>query len=321
MTRVPAPPSPVRVDRPCSLAVLCEQYRRHALSVRCVAEDTVAEELLYLGRFFESFGPPAPPLSLLLAELVPRRIGAFLIEYAGSHGPGSRRWMQGSLRSFLRFSYQSGYVGDDLSALVPAVRSQRLGRVARCLPEECIATLLAGIGRDTAAGLRDSAIVSLLAAYGVRGVQLRRLRLDHIDWEGSLIRFPSAKGGRPILLPLVPEAGNRLADYIAHGRPESLHPEVFLNLVEPFRPLPSASHLSSILRRRMKQLGVEPPDGVSRGTHGFRHAFATRLVGRVPFKDIVDLLGHRDPNSTLIYGKVSLGDLREAALRWPGAGQ
>jgi len=39
MTRVPAPLSPIRVDPSCSLAVLCEQYRRHALSVRCVAEE------------------------------------------------------------------------------------------------------------------------------------------------------------------------------------------------------------------------------------------------------------------------------------------
>ena len=68
----------------------------------------------------------------------------------------------------------------------------------------------------------------------------------------------------------------------------------------------------------MKRLGLRLPEGVSHGSHGFRHAFATRMIGRVPFKDVTDCLGHRDPSSTLIYGKIDLEALREAALPWPG---
>lgn len=193
-----------------------------------------------------------------------------------------------------------------------------MGRVPRCLPEECIETLRTGIERDTPAGIRDSAIVSLLSTYGVRGVQIRRLRLDDVNWEESRIRFPAAKGGRAVEQHLTAEAGNRLVDYIARARAECSHPQVFLTLTEPFHPLSSAAHLSSILRRRMKQLGLRPPEGVSLGTHGFRHAFAARMSGRVPFKEIVDLLGHRDPSSTLIYGKSDVDQLRQAALPWPG---
>lgn len=302
---------------PCSLSELCEQYRQHALAVRSVAADTVEEELLYLRRFFTYLGPPETP-GALFACLVPGRVSAFLVEYADAHGPGSRCWMQVSLRSFLRFSYQCCYVQRDLSALVPSVRVRRMGRVPRVLPDACIAVLQRGIERDTPAGLRDSAIVCLLSTYGVRGVQIRRLRLEHLDWRNSRIHFPAAKGGRPIEQHLTAEAGNRLADYITGGRPDCSHPEVFLTLTEPFRPLPCASYLSAILHRRMERLGVEPPEGVSRGSHGFRHAFAARMTGRVPFKDVVDLLGHRDPSTTLIYGKVSIGQLRQAALPWPG---
>jgi site-specific recombinase XerD len=42
------------------------------------------------------------------------------------------------------------------------------------------------------------------------------------------------------------------------------------------------------------------------------------MYGRVPFKDVVDMLGHRDPSTTLVYGKVDLAALRGAALPWPG---
>ena len=112
--------------------------------------------------------------------------------------------------------------------------------------------------------------------------------------------------------------GNRLADYLRKGRPSSPHREVFLRTTKPLGPLACPSELSEILRKRIEQAGITLPEGVPYGSHGFRHAFASRMYGRVPFKDVVDMLGHRDPCSTLIYGKVDLVSLRKAALPWPG---
>jgi hypothetical protein len=43
-----------------------------------------------------------------------------------------------------------------------------------------------------------------------------------------------------------------------------------------------------------------------------------RLCGRVPFKDLIDMLGHRDPSTSLIYGKSDMATLALAALPWPG---
>jgi len=293
------------------------EFERYRLSVRSVAPDTVAEELLYLRRFFAYLGWPES-CALLFARLSPARLNAFLNEYAQAHGPGSRRWMQHSLRAFLHFAYECSHMDRDLSALVPSVRKYTMGHVPRSLPDECIAALRNGIDRTTASGLRDRAIVALLSTYGVRGVQIRRLCLDHLHWRENRIDFPAAKGGRVVEQHLTAEVGNCLLDYIMQARPQSSHREVFLTLSEPLRPLPCASYLSSILRRRMRELKLTLPDGVSHGTHGFRHAFASRMTGKLPFKEVVDLLGHRDPSTTLIYGKVQLDDLAQAALSWPG---
>ena len=82
--------------------------------------------------------------------------------------------------------------------------------------------------------------------------------------------------------------------------------------------LPRSQALSRIISGRLEQAGVCVPAGVSRATHGFRHAFGTRMVGRVPFKDLADMLGHRSPSSTLVYSKVDVQALRQAALPWPG---
>ena len=310
----------IPVDIPPALHSLIEMFYWDALRVRCVADETANAEIIYIARFCRHVGLPDSCEELFRA-VSPELISGFLAEYAAVNSPGSLRWLQVSLRSFLHFAYRSSLIERDLSALVPVRSIRRLGTVPRSLPDECIARLRSDIDRSTAAGMRDSAIICLLAIYGVRGVQIRRLRLDDIDWRRDRVHFPAAKGGRPIEQHLVAEAGNLLFQYVRHDRPESGHPEVFLTLHEPFRSLPCASYLSGMVKRRIRQLGLVLPDGVSHGTHGFRHAFASRMVGKVPFKDLVDQLGHRDPASTLIYGKVDLAGLRQAALSWPGGEQ
>lgn len=313
---VPSSPKPLAPD---SFQLLSEQYRRHTVEVRQTTWETACKQLSYLDRFLLHTGPHRTPAALFTC-LDPKLIFAFLSDYAGGHGTGARRWMHLSLRMFLRFCGEYGYLDRDLSGLVPAVRTPRTGRIPRCLPDECIAALGGDIGSGTVAARRDAAIVWLLSSYGIRGVQIRRLRLDHIDWAEGHIHFPAAKGGRPVDQYLTPEVGNRLSDYIIHARPASPCPEIFLTLTEPFHPL-RASCLSWILRRRIDRLGMELPEGVSRGTHGFRHAFAARMTGRVPFKDVSDLMGHRDPDSTLVYGRINADALRQAALPWPGGEQ
>jgi integrase len=238
-------------DIPPALHSLIELFYLDALRIRCVAEETVNAEIIYIARFFRHFGPPDCCDELFVAAS-PEAISGFLMEYAKSNSPGSVRWMQVSLRSFLRFAYRSSLVERDLTALVPVQGTRRLGMVPRSLPDECIARLRCDIDRSTAEGMRDSAIICLLSIYGVRGVQIRCLRLDDIDWRNERIHFPAAKGGRPVEQHLLAEAGNLLSDYIRHGRPESECPEVFLTLCEPFDPLPCASYLSGMVKRRIK---------------------------------------------------------------------
>ena len=302
---------------PGTLEELAKQYRRHAEQDRGVLAETAQAEQLYVRRFFDWFGPPDSPIRLFEA-ITPDSISACLSCYASGHGPGSRSNMQKAVRLFLRFAYFQGYLKTDLSFLCPVPRVQRMGKVARAIPAECIERMVSHINGDCAADLRDRALLALLSTYGVRGVQVRRLRLCDIDWDRNRIHFPAAKGGRPIEQHLTAHAGNRLADYLHRGRAASSCPEVFLQVEEPFGPLTRPIELSSIIRRRMKQAEITLPAGVPYGSHGFRHAFACRLCGSVPFKDIVDMMGHRDPSSTLIYGKVDLKALAKAALPWPG---
>jgi len=304
-------------DTTMTLPALREQYVDYALTIRNLCTSTVREHIRYLTRFFDYLGKPQTA-SELFASLTPLKLTDFLLDYATEHSPGARQGMHTATRGFLRFVYEERYISCDLSGLVPAVRQRTLSDLPKALPDSCIRALEDSIDRSCPAGRRDAAIICLLSTYGVRGIQIRRLRLEHIDWQNERIHFPSAKKGRAVEQHLTAKAGNRLADYITDGRPRSALPEVFLTL-RTAAVLRDKAHLSGMIRQRLKRAKISVPEGVSRGTHGFRHAFAVRMTGRVPFKDLVDMLGHRDPSSALIYAKTDVQTLQQAALPWPGA--
>jgi integrase/recombinase XerD len=62
------------------------------------------------------------------------------------------------------------------------------------------------------------------------------------------------------------------------------------------------------------RLGIKPPFLA----HAWRHACATQMLARGHrLKTIRDILGHRSVETTLIYTKVDVEHLRQAALEWP----
>ena len=297
-----------------TVSELLDEFAAYGFRVRNLAEDTVKGRRLYIDRFFAS-----NPVSMAgLGSLTLPIVQHFMFGYAEDHGQGSVRWMQSSLRSFLRFCYHRGYVSSDLSSAVPIFRAWRLSKVPRGIDEETIQQLLEGIDPISPNGLRDLAIIRLLATYGVRGIQIRQLRLEDVDWANSRIQFRAVKGGRTVDQPLTSEAGNSLLAYIREARPKQLpYAEVFLTSRTPSHPFKSSSSLSRIIAGRLRRIDAQIPEGVTHGTHSFRHAFAIRLTGKVSFKHIADMLGHRDLSSTFVYSKVNFKALSEASQPWP----
>jgi integrase/recombinase XerD len=226
--------------------------------------------------------------------------------------------MQVSLRSFLKFCRRQEYTSCDLSTAVPTFRNSPLKSVPKNIDDKMIRLLLESIDTTSPIGRRDFAIIQILNSYGVRGSQVRSLRLDHICWQNNTIQFLPCKRGKTITQHLTTDIGNSLIPHIRDGRLNDVpYPEVFLASRPPFHPFKKAGSFSNIIVRRLKKAGIELPQGISRGTHSFRHAFATRLAGHVPLKHVADMLGHRDLSSSFIYCKVNFSPLSEAALPWP----
>ncbi len=291
---------------------LLQEYLDYLKCERNLAEKTVKAHQTYLIPFLEDLG--AAPANRL-RELSSEQVLASFTNYAQDKGQNTLQRLQVSLRVFLRFCLQQGYMERDLSQAVPGIRTYKLADVPRGVSEEGAQKVLECIDRTTTVGLRDFAIIQLFHTYGVRGGHVRALRLHDVQWRENLIRFQAHKGGKELIEPLFDGVGESLLEYLRHGRPQAPYSEVFLTIHRPFRPLRSSSTVSNMVERRMRKAGVRRPKACS---HVFRHGFASRMLQHgQSLKTIADLLGHRNINTTFIYTKVDLETLKQVPLEWP----
>jgi integrase len=99
------------------------------------------------------------------------KVTAFIVDWSRDCTTGSAKAMVTSLRAFLRFAHATGRTAVPLAGSVPAVASWRLAPLPQVLKAADIEMLLAGCDRETAVGLRDHAVLSLLARLGLRGAE------------------------------------------------------------------------------------------------------------------------------------------------------
>src|SRR5262249_8141269 len=126
---------------------------------------------------------------------------------------------------------------------------------------------------DTPLQRRNAAMLRMLAIYGLRSGEVRRLQVSDIDWASHRIQIIRSKSGHREILPLEPSLGHALRRYL-DARPHSEHARVFLTVRAPFRPI-SAGALYHLVASRMPT-GDGPRKG--RGPHGLRHACARHLT-------------------------------------------
>jgi len=266
-------------------------------------------------RFLDWLGDRAN--SNTLGSLSVSDIDAYLAWRMPGLRRATRRGVCQCLRSFLRYLHAEGWICRDLSVAVTGPPLYAFAEIPRAFTGKQIQKILDATRRDKSpTGIRDYAILMLLATYGIRAGEIVRLRLEDIDWPGDRLRIRQSKTGIESHLPLVPPVGQAILDYLHHSRPITNRREVFLRIRAPEGPLSRGASLVSMIGRRLKQAGIETNG--RRGTHAFRFARAISLLhAAVPVKSIGDLLGHQSEESTGIYLRVAEDDLRAVSLEVP----
>jgi integrase/recombinase XerD len=162
-------------------------------------------------------------------------------------------------------------------------------------------------------------MVLLIARLGLRAAEVVKIQIDNIDWRAGelLVR---GKGQLHDRLPLPPDVGEALAEYIRLDRRSSSSRALFVKKRPPHVAFKDGQVLNNILRRAYARTGLKPPVPYV-GSHILRHSLAVALVRRgASLEEIGNMLRHRSRASTMIYAKLDIDGLRMIAQPWPVEG-
>jgi len=223
-----------------------------------------------------------------------------------------------ALRSFLRFVDGKHLSKICLSNAIPS-RSAKKTQIVPTITFEEEQKLLTSVDCTTPMGKRNHAMLLLALRTGMRSIDIINLKLGDINWKSNTIEIVQEKTDAPLVLPLLTDVGNAIADYILNGRPDSQLPHLFLRIQAPHLRLSGSSACYWISCKMMKDAGIRQGKKVRKGFHCFRHYLAARLLSNeTPLPIISSILGHKNKDSTKIYLQTDLVHLRACALGFKG---
>ena len=220
-----------------------------------------------------------------------------------------------ALRGYLRFLGAHGLCRAGLEHAVPTIPEWRLSTLPRYIDVAQVEQLIATCDLTTSTGLRDRAILLLLARLGLRAGDIVSLHLNDLDWRQATLSV-RGKGRRETRLPLPQDAGDALLAYLERARPRVGSDRVFFMLNAPIRPLTSSGVVTNIVRAAIRKAGIDAP---MKGAGLLRHSAATAMLRGGATLDMVGaVLRHRSPDMTAHYAKVDVTMLQQIAQPWPG---
>jgi len=154
---------------------------------------------------------------------------------------------------------------------------------------------------------RDTAMLALLYASGMRVSELVSLNLGDVDTEGDFVRC-FGKGHKERLIPIYRQAVLALEEYLKEGRPHLARNDdekaLFLNRRGERL---TRQGLWQILKGYAKSAGLD--EEIT--PHTLRHSFATHMLsGGADLRSVQELLGHANISTTQVYTHLTTEHVR-----------
>ncbi len=274
---------------------------------RGVVEATLRPYERHLGHLLDALGDdPSVYTAGKLRDFVQKRSKDYSCE-------GAKKIFT-AVRMFLRYLVAEGRCPVGLEHALPRLRSWSQQPLPRALPAADVQRLIAACDPTTKVGVRDRAILLLLACLALRAGDIAALRLSDLCWEQGTVRL-LGKSRREVLLPLPQQVGDAILAYLESARPECECDHLFVRCCAPFQPFASGGSVSLIVRRAFFRSAVESP---CKGAHVLRHSAASEMLHQgVPLHGIAAVLRHQSVQTTTLYTKLDLDLLRGVAQPWP----
>jgi integrase/recombinase XerC len=304
---------------PAALSRALAAFERHVAAERGLSPHTVRA---YRGDVASLLQHASQDGCTELADIDIRVLRAWL---AAQHGAGQARASiarrAAAARAFMTFAHGRGWLDDDPGRLLGTPKTGR--HLPQVLAREQIDAVLATAAdkRHPEAGgptdepgeraleLRDTAIMELLYATGIRVSELCGLDMGDLDEERRTVRV-LGKRSKERVVPVGIPAIRALRAWLADGRGALVSVRtgaaMFLG-ARGGRIDPRTSR--RVVHHRIAAAGSVPDTG----PHGLRHTAATHLLeGGADLRSVQEILGHASLATTQIYTHVSVERLQAA---------
>ena len=278
-----------------ALDALTERYLAYLtfekrLSPRTI--DNYRRDLIDLARFAASAQDPkrATAIDALTSNDVRRFLAAV---HAKGMTPKAISRMLSGWRGYFRYALRQG-IGH-----INPCDGVRAPKAAKKLPQTLSpdeAIRLVTFEDDSAAGIRDRAVLELLYSCGLRIAELVGLNLDSIDYANREVRV-TGKGNKTRIVPVGGPAIDAVNAWLA-VRPKPKHAgdkALFLGA--------QGGRISaSVLQARIKKWAIQQGIDVNVHPHMLRHSFASHVLqSSGNLRAVQEMMGHASIASTQVY--------------------
>jgi integrase/recombinase XerD len=273
--------------------------------------DGYGRDLARLGQFLSERGRQD------VDDVTPADITEHLIALAEAKlAARSRARALVAIRGLFRHLVAERWLEADPTELIDAPRTAK--RLPGVLGDEAVTKLIAQPA-DTPRGRRDSAMIELAYASGLRVSELVTLALADVNLHHGFVRV-TGKGSKTRVVPLHNAAREKIELYLANDRPLFIKDpaERAVFLTDRGRPMTRQGFWKS-LRNYARRAGIRLPTG-DISPHKLRHSFATSLLENgADLRAVQAMLGHADISTTQVYTHVSRAHVIEQVRKHPRA--
>jgi integrase/recombinase XerD len=280
------------------------RYLNHLLVERGVASNTLEAYGRDLRRYFQFL---LQKDITQLPDVKPEVIIEYLVQIKGEGlSANSMNRALAALRGLYKYLIQEKIITS--SPLTNIDLAKVWMRLPDTISKEEMNVILIQPGILTPAAMRDSAMLELLYATGIRVSELINLTMNSVNWQvGFLVVM--GKGSKERIVPVGKTAYDCTRLYVDNARPQLMQKKttdvLFLNR---FGTKFTRQGLWKIVIKYAKKAGLQKKVH----PHTFRHSFATHLLeGGADLRTVQVMLGHADISTTQIYTHITRERLRE----------
>lgn len=274
-----------------------------------ISSKSIQISRLYLSRFFAFLNTK----NVMSLDTVTVPIVLEFLKSLTSFGKPTINSIMRTVRYYLKYCHDNGIMHEELFSKLPNPHYNRQSRLPSTYTEDEVRKTLDTIDMGNPCGIRDYAIILLIARLGLRSSDVANLRFSNIDWESDRIRLTQVKTGNPLELPLLSDVGEAIINYLKNARPKTESDHVFIRVQPPYTEFRSGA-VGALVHEHLLRAGIHL-EGRKSGSHALRHSLASRLLEHeIPLPVISEILGHVNTQTTMTYLRIDINELKKCAL-------